>query len=312
MRRVDAVAVSVMPAGYAPGPPAPLPPAYVPVMPKHPNGLPDPDDFRVEPVAGSGGGHAPDLSKLPSRYEGDLDRDEAEAEFHRVTRRMAELQEHLYAENKRSLLIVLQAMDAAGKDSTVRHVFSPLNAAGCHVTSFKAPSKEELEHDFLWRIHDHAPRKGNIAVFNRSHYEDVLIVRVKGWVEKSVWQKRYDHINHFEDLLIDSGTRILKFYLHISKDYQKERLQRRLDRPDKHWKFNPEDLLERAHWDDYQKAFEDCFAATSTEAAPWFIIPSERRWYRNLAIARTVLAAMEDMDPQPPEPTFDPSEIVIE
>ena len=268
--------------------------------------LPDPDDFRVAP------GKAPDLSKLATRYAGPLEKDDGEDLLKGIADRMAELQELLYAEGKRSLLIVLQAMDAAGKDSTVRHVFSPLNPAGCVVTSFKAPTSEELAHDFLWRIHQHAPRAGNVAVFNRSHYEDVLIVRVKKWVAEKVWRRRYAHINHFEELLQDSGTVVLKFFLHISKDYQKERLQRRLDRPDKHWKFNPEDLLEREHWDDYQTAFAECFKETSTADAPWFVIPAERRWYRNLAIAQIVTRTLERMDPKPPEVDFDPSTIVLE
>ena len=182
-------------------------------------------------------------------------------------------------------------MDAAGKDSTVRHVFGSINPAGCRVTSFKAPTKEELAHDYLWRVHDHAPADGNIAVFNRSHYEELLIVRVRGWAPEKVWKRRYAHMNAFEELLADEGTAVVKFMIHISKDYQKERLQRRLDRPDKHWKFNPEDLEERGHWDDYMEAFSDVVSKCSTDEAPWYVIPSERRWYRNLAITRIWLTA---------------------
>lgn len=266
----------------------------------------DPKDYLVKP------GSKVDVCGRETRYDGPIDKDQGIEMFESLSARMVELQEHLYAEGKRSLLIVLQAMDAAGKDSTVRHVFGPINPAGCRVTSFKAPSKEELDHDFLWRIHDHAPRRGNIAVFNRSHYEDVLIVRVKGFAPKDVWKKRYDHIKAFEQLLVDEGTAVLKFMIHISKDYQKERLQRRLDRPDKHWKFNPEDLAERARWDNYMEAFSDALSKTSTKDAPWYIIPAERRWFRNLIIAKTVVDQLESMKLKMPEPTFDPSAITIE
>ena len=180
------------------------------------------------------------------------------------------------------------------------------------MTSFKAPSKEELAHDYLWRVHDHTPSDGHIAVFNRSHYEDLLIVRVKGFAPKAVWKRRYEHVNAFEKMLADEGTAVVKFMIHISKDYQKERLQRRLDRPDKHWKFNPEDLTERARWDDYMKAFGDVLSKCSTDDAPWYVIPSERRWYRNLAITKILVDRLKAMDPQMPEPSFDPASIVID
>jgi len=226
--------------------------------------------------------------------------------------KLSDLQRTLYAQDNFAVLCVFQAMDAAGKDSTVRHVFGPINPAGCRVTSFKAPSKEELGHDYLWRVHDHAPVDGTIAVFNRSHYEELLIVRVKGFAPKEVWKRRYEHINAFEKMLADEGTAVVKFMIHISKDYQKERLQRRLDRPDKHWKFNPEDLAERAHWDDYMKAFGDVVGKCSTDHAPWYVIPSERRWYRNLAITKVLVDRLKAMNPQMPEPSFDPSAIVID
>lgn len=264
------------------------------------------DDYRVKPD------ERVKLDRTPTRYGGPLDKEQGKQLLAHEHQRMIALQEKLYAEGKQGLLIVFQAMDAAGKDSTVRHVFNPLDAAGCHVTSFKAPSKEELAHDYLWRVHHHTPARGDLAVFNRSHYEELLIVRVKGWQPPDVWAKRYDHINHFEQMLTDEGTTIVKFYLHISKDYQKQRLQRRLDRPEKHWKFNPEDLLERAHWDDYQHAFEDVFEKCSPKHAPWHIIPAERRWARNLIVAKIVADTMEAMNPQIPAPTFDPSAIVIE
>jgi PPK2 family polyphosphate:nucleotide phosphotransferase len=283
-------------------------------MPKHKHLDPDdkPDfpwylgDYLVRP------NETVDLAQRPTRYEGDLKKKHGKKLLRYEHARMTALQEKLYAEGKQALLIVIQAMDAAGKDSTVRHVFNPLDAAGCHVTSFKSPSKEELAHDYLWRVHHHTPARGDIAVFNRSHYEEVLIVRIKDWVPESVWQRRFQHMNDFERLLHDEGTTVIKFFLHISKDYQKQRLQRRLDRPDKHWKFNPEDLLERESWKAYQHAFEDVFARCSTEHAPWHIIPAERRWFRNLAVARIVADTLEAMDPQLPEPTFDPARIKIQ
>ena len=265
-----------------------------------------PETHRIRP------GDKVDVTDLPTRYEGPIDKEEGLAEFAKLTAELNGLQEKLYAEGKRSLLVVLQAMDAAGKDSTVRHVFGSINPAGCRVTSFKSPTKEELAHDYLWRVHDHAPADGNIAVFNRSHYEELLIVRVRGWVPKAVWKRRYEHINAFEKMLSDEGTAVVKFMIHISKDYQKERLQRRLDRPDKHWKFNPEDLEERAHWGDYMEAFSDVVSKCSPDEAPWYVIPSERRWYRNLAITRVLVDRLKAMDPQMPEANFDPAAIVIE
>jgi PPK2 family polyphosphate:nucleotide phosphotransferase len=180
------------------------------------------------------------------------------------------------------------------------------------VTSFKAPSSEELDHDFLWRVHRYAPRKGIIGVWNRSHYEDVLITRVHKMIDKKTWTARYDDINAFEELLTNNGTTILKFYLMISKDEQKERLQARLDNPAKHWKFNPGDLDERKLWDEYQKAFEDAINATSTKHAPWHIVPSNRKWARNVAIAEAVVEALEKINPKFPEPEFDPKTIVVE
>ncbi|MEO1236158.1 MAG: polyphosphate kinase 2 family protein [Planctomycetota bacterium] len=253
-----------------------------------------------------------DVRDRATRYDGPIDKKYGRKAAHALTLRLAELQERLYAEGRRSLLVVLQAMDAAGKDSTVRHVFGPVNPDGCQVTSFKSPSKEELAHDYLWRVHPHTPADGHISVFNRSHYEEVLIVRVKDWIPEPVWKRRYEHINCFEKLLTDEGTTVVKFMIHISKDYQKQRLQRRLDRPDKHWKFNPEDLTERAHWDDYMEAFSDAVTKCSTPSAPWYIVPGERRWFRNLLITKVLVDTLERMDPHPPEAAFDPSSIVIE
>ncbi len=252
-----------------------------------------------------------DVRLRPTRYEGPIDKKDGKKAVPALSAELANLQRRLYAQGTQSLLVVLQAMDAAGKDSTVRHVFAPVNPQGCQVTSFKSPSKEELAHDYLWRVHPHTPADGHIAVFNRSHYEEVLIVKVKGWAPPEVIARRYDHINCFEKMLEDEGTQVVKFMIHISKDYQKERLQRRLDRSDKHWKFNPEDLTEREHWDDYMKAFNLMLTKCSSEASPWYVIPSERRWYRNLIITKTLVDTIKAMDPQTPEPTYDPKKIEI-
>ena len=228
-----------------------------------------------------------------------------------LRKRIRGLQERLYAEHGQSLLVVFQATDTGGKDSTIRRVFKGVNAQGLRVWSFKQPSQEELDHDFLWRYHAHTPGKGMIAVFNRSHYEDVLIVRVKDLVPKETWMQRYEQINAFEQLLSENGTRVIKFFLNISKDEQKERLQDRLDKPDKHWKFDSADLAERKRWDDYQQAFEDAITRTSTPAAPWYVVPANRKWYRDLVVAQAIITALEEMDPHfpPPEPGLD--EIVI-
>jgi len=257
-------------------------------------------------------GCAVDLRVIPTDDDGGMDKDDGEREFARHIARLNELQGLLYAESKQALLIVLQAMDTGGKDSTIREVLGPLNPQGVRVWNFKAPTEVELKHDFLWRVHKRVPGAGYIGVFNRSHYEDVLIVRVKRLVPEAVWRPRYEHINHFENLLAFGGTRIVKLYLHISREYQKERLQRRLDNPDKHWKFNPGDLVERALWDDYREAYEEALSRCSTIVAPWHVIPAERRWYRDLAVARILVAALEAMDPQYPEATFDPGTIRIE
>jgi PPK2 family polyphosphate:nucleotide phosphotransferase len=225
--------------------------------------------------------------------------------------RIRELQARLYAEHAQSLLVVLQATDTGGKDSTIRRVFRGVNPQGVRVWSFKAPTPEELDHDFLWRVHRRVPGKGMIAVFNRSHYEDVLVVRVKRLVPEAVWSRRYEQINEFEQLLAESGTRILKFFLNISKDEQKERLQDRLVEPEKHWNFNSGDLGERALWDDYQDAFEDAIRKTSTPRAPWYVVPANRKWYRDLVVAGAIRETLEDMDPQFPPPEEGLDEVVI-
>ena len=238
-----------------------------------------------------------------------LDRAEAESQFANLTNTLRSQQHLLYAEDKRSLLIVLQGRDAAGKDGTIRHVFGPMNPQGCKVTSFKVPSKLEASHDFLWRCHIAAPARGQIAIFNRSHYEDVLVVRVHNLVPKSVWSKRYDHINAFEKMLADNNTTILKFYLHINPDEQLERFKKRIDNPRKNWKISDADYSERPHWDAYTHAFEDALSKCSTHEAPWFVIPANRKWLRNLIIADIVAGAVQDLKMKYPEPSIDMASI---
>jgi len=235
---------------------------------------------------------------------------ETEAAFDDLHQELAGLQERLYAEDRRSLLVVLQAIDAGGKDGTIKHVFGGLNPASCRVVSFKVPSEEERSHDFLWRVHAKAPAQGEVTVFNRSHYEDVLVVRVHELGPESVWRPRYDFINGFEANLAAGGTRIVKLYLHISKDEQAERFQARLDDPTKRWKFRTGDLEERARWDDYMAAFAEAISRTSTEQAPWFVVPADRKWYRNWAVSRILIETLRDMDPQYP-PAEDLGDVVI-
>jgi PPK2 family polyphosphate:nucleotide phosphotransferase len=229
------------------------------------------------------------------------DRTAAEAEFEELKGELIKLQERLYAESKQKLLVVLQAMDTGGKDSTIRSLFSGLNPQGVQVKSFKEPTKEELAHDFLWRIHQAVPASGYIGVFNRSHYEDIIVVRVANIFPEAIWRPRYEHINHFEQLLASGGTRVLKFYLHISEEEQQERLQERVDDPRKAWKFNPEDMAKRKEWKEYMEVYEDAFEQCTTDEAPWYVIPADQKWYRNLAIARVVANALNEMDPQWPK-----------
>jgi PPK2 family polyphosphate:nucleotide phosphotransferase len=212
------------------------------------------------------------------------------------------LQEMLYVDGRHNLLVVFQAIDAGGKDGTIRAVFEGVNPQGVNVVPFKAPTGEELAHDFLWRVHQHVPRKGQLTIFNRSHYEDVLVVRVHGLVPKQQWKKRYEHIRNFEQLLIDEGTTIVKFFLHISKDEQRDRQQERIDNPAKRWKFSRGDLEERKHWEEYQSAFEAMVDETSTEAAPWYVVPSNRNWYRNLIVATVLVDTLTSLKLHYPEP----------
>jgi PPK2 family polyphosphate:nucleotide phosphotransferase len=239
------------------------------------------------------------------------DRDSAEEEFRNLREEFIEFQQRLYAEDKHKLLIVFQAMDAGGKDSAIRKAFKGVNPQGVQVTSFKGPSHEELQHDFLWRIHKAVPSKGMIGVFNRSHYEDVLIVRVDNLVPESVWRPRYELINNFEKMLHSTGTTILKFYLHISKDEQKERFQDRVDESDKNWKFSFEDLEKRKQWDDYMVVYEEMLNETTTEFAPWYVIPSNQKWYLDIALMKVIVGMLRRLDPQYPSPEGDLSGVVV-
>lgn len=263
--------------------------------------------YRVEP------GVKVNLAKIDADDTEDLDKKKtAKKRMARNLERLAELQYLLYAENKRSVLIVLQAMDAGGKDGTIRHVMGPLNPASCKVISFKTPTEEDLSHDFLWRIHKAAPRTGEIRIFNRSHYEDVLIVRVHEMAPRSVWSKRYEQINDFEKMLAANNTHILKFYLHISKDEQLERLKARLEDPTKHWKARAADFEERKFWNKYTKAYEAVLSRCSTRHAPWFIIPANKKWFRNFAISQILVEHLSGLKMKFPEPEDDISEIVPE
>jgi PPK2 family polyphosphate:nucleotide phosphotransferase len=226
-------------------------------------------------------------------------------EIERHENKLRRLQDLFYADGRRSLLICLQGMDTGGKDGTIHHILGAMDPQGCRVEQFRQPSKEELAHDFLWRIHKVAPRKGTVTIFNRSHYEDVLVVRVHNMVPQAVWSRRYDQINAFEQNLVDNNTHILKFYLHISKHEQLTRFEERLDDPTKQWKISEADYKERTFWDDYMAAYEDALSRCSTPHAPWFVIPSDHKWFRNLAIARIVVEYLEGLDMKYPEPSVD-------
>jgi PPK2 family polyphosphate:nucleotide phosphotransferase len=239
-------------------------------------------------------------------------RKDASGRLQELCDRLEVLQEALWAEHKHKVLVVLQGMDTSGKDGTISHVFESVNPLGVRVVAFKSPSPEELEHDFLWRVHAKVPASGEIVIFNRSHYEDVLVARVQELVPPEVWKRRYDQINDFERLLAETGTIVLKFFLHISKDEQKERLQARLDDPAKQWKFRKGDLLDRARWDDFMDAYETALSRTSQKQAPWYVVPADKKWYRNLVVAEVLVKALEDLEIQAPEPEEDLKGVVIE
>jgi PPK2 family polyphosphate:nucleotide phosphotransferase len=260
---------------------------------------------------------APDTKVRLSKWDADdtdtigKDKSGARERLDEYRARLETLQELLYAEGRHKLLIVLQAMDTAGKDSTIRHVFQGVDPQGVRVASFKAPTSYELARDYLWRVHHHVPGAGEIAIFNRSHYEDVLITRVNGWISAAECERRYRQINDFERMLAETGTTILKFYLHISKDEQKKRLEERRDTPEKQWKFQPDDLAVRAQWDTYMAAYEAALSATSTTHAPWHVIPANSKLARNLRISRLLIAALENLNMRYPESVEGAAEIRI-
>jgi len=264
------------------------------------------DALRVEP------GSRVHLERLDAGATHGRDKASAVAATVREMERLRSLQDRLWAEAKRSVLVVLQGIDAAGKDGTIAKVMEAFNPQGCPVSSFKVPTPEELGHDFLWRIHKRTPRAGEIGIFNRSHYEDVFVVRVHDLVPRKVWSARYGQINAFEETLTRSGTTIVKFFLSIDRDEQRQRFQERYDDPKKRWKFSLGDLEERKRWDDYQAAFDEALSKTSTATAPWYVIPANRNWFRNLAVATILADTMAELKPAyPPEPDL-PADLVIE
>jgi len=239
------------------------------------------------------------------------DETDAKDRLEGLNKRLEELQEVLFAQAKHKMLVVLQAMDTGGKDGVIRRVFDGVNPLGVKVASFKKPTPEELAHDYLWRVHRHTPASGELVIFNRSHYEDVLVVRVHELAPKEQWQKRYEQITHFEKLLAEEGTTIIKFFLHISKEEQKERLQARLDDPDKRWKFAVGDLDARDLWDSYMAAFEEALSKTSTDSAPWYIVPANRKWFRDLVVSEVLVETLESLGLEYPEPTEDLDNVTI-
>jgi len=236
---------------------------------------------------------------------GGLDEGAVERDYRALAAEIADLQERLFAEERRALLIVLQGIDAAGKDGTVKHVLRGTNPSGVRVHSFKEPTTDERAHDFLWRYHQATPAKGMIGVFNRSHYEDVLVVRVKDLAPEDLWRSRFDSINDFERMLVREGTTILKFFLHLSKAEQLEKFRERLERTDKYWKWSENDMRERERWDDYQRAYEEAVAATTTPWAPWYVVPADHRWFRNYVVARILAGTLSSLRPRFPEPPAD-------
>jgi PPK2 family polyphosphate:nucleotide phosphotransferase len=257
-------------------------------------------------------GTSVDLSDVDAGDSFGFERPAAGQALAKELERLTDLQDRLWAEEKRALLIVLQGIDTSGKDGTIRTVAGAFNPQGCVVSSFKVPTPEELAHDFLWRVHRRVPGKGFIGIFNRSHYEDVLVVRVHSLVPEDVWRARSGQIRDFERLLNETGTTIVKFMLHISRDEQRDRLQARYDDPAKHWKFSLGDLDERRRWDDYMAAYEEALSETSTADAPWYVIPANRKWFRNLAVARILADTMADLDPAYPPAANLPENLVIE
>lgn len=255
----------------------------------------------IDPVVSACRAHASvDLDDHDPRETFGWQKDSAKADFRAEIDAVSDLQRRLFAAEEAAVLVVLQATDAGGKDGTIRSVMTGVNPAGIDVNAFGVPTDEELGHDFLWRVHAHTPAKGMIGIFNRSHYEDVLVVRVKGFAPEPVWRRRYDHIRHFERLLVDEGTAVVKIYLNVSEEEQRERLQDRVDDPEERWKFRLGDLDDRALWDEYREAFRDAIRETTTDDAPWYVVPADRKWVRNLVVARILRHHLEAIDPHYP------------
>ena len=256
-----------------------------------------------------------DFSKIESGEKHLFDgagKSEFDPQFRLLQDQLQDLQKKLYAQSKHKVLVVMQAMDTGGKDGCIKHVFSHIDPQGIHVRSFKKPSDEELAYDFLWRVHNKVPHCGQMVIFNRSHYEDIIAVRVKKLFPDEVWKRRQQHVLDFERMLAEEGTTIVKIFLHISKAEQKKRLESRLENPLKHWKFNPDDLADRARWDDFMAAYQDVIGKTSTDYAPWYIVPADRKWYRNLCVARIMLDTLGKLDMKFPSIDWDPKSIRIE
>lgn len=266
----------------------------------------NPSDFVVKP------GVKLRLSSIDTGYDGDLQKEQYKEELGSLHKRMSELQYRLHAQKTQSLLVILQAMDAGGKDSTIRNVMHGFNPQGCRVVSFRKPTEEEMGHDFLWRVHKSVPAKGEIGIFNRSHYGDILVVRVHNLVPRRQWSKRYEHINAFERMLNDSGVKIIKFYLHISKKEQMRRLTERIDDPAKHWKIDEADFKERKYWNKYMHAYEQALERCTTEWAPWYIVPADKKWYRNWVVASIITKTLEDMKPQFPISDLPADKLVLD
>jgi PPK2 family polyphosphate:nucleotide phosphotransferase len=264
------------------------------------------DQFRVE---------AGQRVKLPkwrtTATDGAPDKDDARAQTDALAEKLFDLQQLLYASASHKLIVVLQGMDTSGKDGTIKHVFKMVNPLGVRVANFTRPNEVELAHDYLWRVHHNAPPDGDITIFNRSHYEDVLVVRVHDLVPEPVWRRRYDHIRHWEQMLVDEGTIIRKFFLHISPGEQKARLQERLENPAKHWKFEHGDIEERQYWNEYTEAYQDALSETSTADAPWYVVPADQKWFRNLVISTVLVETLESLDLNYPEPAAGLDQIKI-
>jgi len=265
--------------------------------------------YLVKPGAGANLGN---ISTSEKTLFEQSTKDSFQPVFDRLQNELRELQKVLFAQQKHRVLVVIQAMDTGGKDGCIKYVFSGIDPQGIHVQSFKKPNEDELAHDFLWRVHQRVPRNGEMVIFNRSHYEDIIAVRVKKIFGEDVWKRRQRHVLEFERMLTEEGTTIVKFFLHISKDEQKRRLESRLANPGKYWKFHPEDLADRARWDDFMTAYDEVIGKTSTEAAPWYVIPADRKWYRNLVVAQIMVNTLKGLKMEFPKIDWDPKSIKVE